>query len=82
VENSLSSYRSIVEVPLHRNVSEVVIPGVLRKYDVADLLLALAPGAVIVVNPVDGAGVPVTGPLVGAEHVPVRSRQAGQPLIW
>jgi hypothetical protein len=55
---------------------------VLRKYDVADLLLALAPGAVIVVNPVDGAGVPVTGPLVGAEHVPVRSRQAGQPLIW
>ena len=30
VENSLSSYRSIVDVPLHRNASEVAIPGVLR----------------------------------------------------
>jgi len=56
VENSLTSYRSIVDVPLNRNVSEVVIPGVLRKYDVPDLLRAIAPRPVVVVNPVDGAG--------------------------
>jgi hypothetical protein len=56
VENSLISYRSIMDVPLHRNVSEVVIPGVLRKYDVPDLVRAIAPRPVVVVNPVDGAG--------------------------
>jgi uncharacterized protein (TIGR03435 family) len=56
VDNALTSYRSIVDVPLHRNVSEVVIPGVLRKYDVPDLVRAIAPRAVVVTNPVDGAG--------------------------
>jgi hypothetical protein len=56
VDNSLTSYRSIVDVPLHRNVSEVVIPGVLRKYDVPDLVRALAPRPVVATNPVDGAG--------------------------
>ena len=34
VEKTLAAYRMIVDEPLHRNVSEVVIPGVLRKYDV------------------------------------------------
>jgi hypothetical protein len=58
VESSLTSYRSIVDVPLHRNASEVVIPGVLRKYDVHDLLRAIAPRQVQALNPVDGAGTP------------------------
>lgn len=58
-ENTLASYRSIVDEPLHRNVSEVVIPGVLRHYDVPDLLSAIAPRPVIIVNPLDAAGAPV-----------------------
>jgi len=87
VENTLSSYRSIVEVPLHRNVSEVVIPGVLRKFDVAALLLAMAPRAVVVVNPIDGAGAAVPEAefrkaLGSARHVSIRSRQAGEALDW
>jgi cephalosporin-C deacetylase-like acetyl esterase len=58
-ENTLASYRMIVEQPLHRNVSEVVIPGVLRKYDTGDLLRALTPRPVTVINPVDAQGAPV-----------------------
>ena len=59
-ENALTSYRMIVEEPIHRNVSEVVIPGVLRKYDTGDLLLALYPRPVTIINPEDAVGAPVT----------------------
>lgn len=45
VDDSLPTYRSIVEEPLSRNVSEIVIPGVLKKYDVPDLIRAAAPAA-------------------------------------
>ena len=40
VDANLPTYRSIVEEPIHRNVSEIVIPGVLKKYDVPDLIHA------------------------------------------
>jgi hypothetical protein len=52
----LTSYRMIVDQPLHRNVSEVVIPGVLRRYDVGDLLLAVSPRKISVLNPADALG--------------------------
>jgi uncharacterized protein (TIGR03435 family) len=42
VDDSLPTYRSIVDEPLSRNVSEIVIPGVLKKYDVPDLIHATA----------------------------------------
>jgi len=60
VENSLASYRMIVDEPIHRNVSEVVLPGVLRKYDIGDLLLAEYPRTVTVINPQDALGVTLT----------------------
>jgi hypothetical protein len=53
VENMLASWRMIVEQPLHRDVSEVIIPGVLRKYDIPDLIAALGPQRVIVVKSID-----------------------------
>ena len=85
VENTLASYRSIVEEPLHRDVSEVVIPGVLRNYDVGDLLMALSPRPVVVVNPRDAAGAAVTERefrkgLRAGKGVVVRSRKAGEAL--
>jgi len=46
-ENGLGSYRAIVDEPLHRGVSEVVIPGVLRKYDTEDLVRAILPRVVV-----------------------------------
>jgi cephalosporin-C deacetylase-like acetyl esterase len=95
IENSLTSYRSIVDGPMHRNASEVVIPGVLRRYDTGDLLLAISPRPVVVVNPQDAAGATVTEAefrkalapvfqsdrnLGVAQRITIRMRPAGDPL--
>ncbi|HYM09998.1 MAG TPA: acetylxylan esterase [Bryobacterales bacterium] len=59
LENTLASYRDAIDRPIHRNLDEVAIPGVLRRYDLGDLLLALSPRPVTVLNPVDALGKPV-----------------------
>jgi len=56
VENTLASYRMVLDQPLHRNISEVMIPGVLRKYDVGNLVLAISPRPVTIINPQDATG--------------------------
>jgi hypothetical protein len=58
-ETSLVSYRTALDAPLHRNLSEITIPGVLRHYDVGDLLEAIAPRAVTLLNPSDAIGQPM-----------------------
>lgn len=42
-----------VERPIHRHIYEVAVPGMLAKYDLDDLIRAIAPRKVTVVNPVD-----------------------------
>ncbi len=61
IENTLASYRMVLEQPLHRNISEIMIPGVLAKYDLGDLLVAVAPRPVTVINPQDAAGAAISG---------------------
>ncbi len=61
VEDSLASYKMVLDQPLHRNVSENVIPGVLKKYDLGDLMAALAPRPVTVINPRDATGAAIAG---------------------
>jgi cephalosporin-C deacetylase-like acetyl esterase len=56
IENSLASYRMIVDQPVHRNVSEMVIPAVLRHYDTTELLEAVYPRPVTIVAPRDAMG--------------------------
>jgi cephalosporin-C deacetylase-like acetyl esterase len=56
VANTLTSYRMIIDQPVHRNVSEIVIPGVLQHYDTTDLLTAIYPRPVIYVSPQDALG--------------------------
>lgn len=56
VESTLVSYRMALDQPLHRNISEVMIPGVLRKYDVGNLVIAIAPRPVTIINPQDATG--------------------------
>jgi cephalosporin-C deacetylase-like acetyl esterase len=58
-ENSLVSYRTALDAPLHRNLSEITIPGVLHHYDVSDLLEAIAPREVTLLNPADAIGQPM-----------------------
>jgi cephalosporin-C deacetylase-like acetyl esterase len=43
VDRAPQSFREIVNEPLHRDAPEYVIPGVLRQYDIADLIQAIAP---------------------------------------
>lgn len=59
IENTLVSYRSVLTQPLHRNLPEIALPGVVRKYDLGDLMTAIAPAPITIVNPADGMGQPV-----------------------
>ena len=56
LESLLVSYRAALDAPLHRNLSDIVLPGVLRHYDVNDLLQAIAPRDVVLVNVADAMG--------------------------
>jgi cephalosporin-C deacetylase-like acetyl esterase len=60
IENTLISYRRAITQSLHRNLPEIALPGVLRAYDLGDLMLAIAPAPVTVLNPVDAVGQPVS----------------------
>ena len=50
IEDGLLSYASFARTPIHRQIFEWVIPGVLGKYDLPDLVAALAPRPVELVN--------------------------------
>jgi cephalosporin-C deacetylase-like acetyl esterase len=50
VEDTPASFRNIVNEPLHRNAPEIVVPGVLRYYDIPDLIKAIAPLPVTVLT--------------------------------
>ena len=56
LERLLESYESVVTHKIHRGVFESVVPGVLKAYDVPDLLAAVAPRPVWVANAVDPLG--------------------------
>ncbi len=59
VQDTIASYRLAVDRPLHRNLYDVAIPGVLRRYDLDHILGVLGPTAVTVLNPVDAYGNPL-----------------------
>jgi hypothetical protein len=50
IEGGLLSYASVARTPIHRRIFETVVPGVLGKYDLPDLVAALAPRPVWLVN--------------------------------
>ncbi len=54
-ENTLVSYRNALEAPMHRNLSEYAIPGILKHYDVNDLI-SLTKAKIAAANPVDAVG--------------------------
>jgi hypothetical protein len=51
-----ATYRSSVDEPISRDLPEIALPGVLLHYDLPDLLTALAPRRVVVIDPVDASG--------------------------
>jgi cephalosporin-C deacetylase-like acetyl esterase len=56
LEGMLASYQTIIRQRIHRQVFEQVIPGVLRSYDLPDVVAALAPRQVWIVNGVNALG--------------------------
>ena len=56
LHHTIASYRAAVDHPIYRGLYDVMVPGVVRKYDMDDLLAALAPRAVTVIGPADQLG--------------------------
>ncbi|HZT28606.1 MAG TPA: acetylxylan esterase [Bryobacteraceae bacterium] len=50
LEDGLVSYESIARTPIHRRIFDSVVPGVLGEYDLTDLVAALAPRPVTLLN--------------------------------
>jgi hypothetical protein len=81
VENTLASYRMVLDQPLHRNISDVMIPGVLTKYDVGNLVMAISPRPVTIVNPQDATGTVIEdGFSFPAKGVRVIARAPNDPI--
>ncbi len=73
LEETLVSYRALARAPVHRQVFDVVLPGVLRAYDLDDLVSALAPRRVRLVNLQNALGQPL--PVSEAEEWYARARE-------
>lgn len=56
LDSTLLTFRSAIEAPVTKNLAQSVIPGVLRSYDLDDLLVALGTRRATLVHPLDGAG--------------------------
>jgi hypothetical protein len=52
----LSSYQSLIDSRLHRYAYQQVLPGVIRHFDLADLVKAIAPRTVSMRGTVDAMG--------------------------
>ncbi len=64
LDGMLVSYESIVTHRIHRNIYESLVPGVLKVYDLPDLVAVMAPRPVWLVDLVDP-----TGTRLGADEV-------------
>ncbi len=57
-EGAITSYMEIVRAKLHQNIADIVIPGVLRDFDLPDLAASIAPRAIWIVDPRNPDGTP------------------------
>ena len=56
LESSLLSYRTALDAGLHKNLSEILIPGVLTRYDTPQLMQAIFPRPIVLINPANAMG--------------------------
>jgi cephalosporin-C deacetylase-like acetyl esterase len=85
LQDTIASYRLAVDRPLHRNLYDVALPGVLRRYDLDHILSDLGTTAVTLLNPVDAYGnqlrlEPLRKQYSSAGHVRVENRGRRDPL--
>jgi len=97
LDESPTSYRAILGHSIHKDLPESLLPGVLRVFDVGDLLLALAPRPVVLLDPVDAVAQPLgraeadrelgdvlaaDRALSGGDSIHIVRRARGAPFRW
>ncbi len=75
LERMLLSYAAVLDRPIHRQIFENVVRGVLRSYDLPTLAAAISPRPVVIVDAVDSAGNLVKLERVRSEYGGVGSGQ-------
>ena len=60
LDGMLASYDMVVRRALNRGVFEQVVPGVLKSYDLPDLIAALSPRTAMIADAIDPMGTPLT----------------------
>lgn len=68
----LAAYRAVVEADRCTHPVSGFVPGVLLRYDLPDLVGALAPGTVLIANPLDAAGGVLSPEAAGAAYAQAR----------
>ncbi len=78
-DNSVASYLDIVRAQEHQGVLDIIIPGVLKDFDLPDLVKAIGPGKIWVINPRSPEGSQAAVDHVAAEYGPkVRVLESGR----
>ena len=80
LDQTLVSYRLAVDRPVTRGLYDVLVPGVLKKYDLDDLLAAVSPRPVTLVDPADQLGKPLQAAHKWPVNVKLAQRSATDPL--
>ena len=70
VEQSIDSWMDVVATPLCKHQLGHVVPGALERYDLPDLVRAIAPRPVTIRNPLDATGEP-------KQETPPKQEEAG-----
>jgi hypothetical protein len=60
IAHSLTTFQSVVDADVHRDIPESVIPNVLEHYDLDDLMIAIGPRLITVLNPINADGTALT----------------------
>jgi dienelactone hydrolase len=69
---ALASYRAVVEADRCAHPVSGFVPGVLLRYDLPDLVGALAPASALIANPLDAAGEVLSPEAAGAAYAQAR----------
>ncbi len=68
IEGALTSYMELARAPRHEGVLDLIVPGVLRQFDLPDLARSIAPRRLWIVNPTDSMGLPATANEYGSQQ--------------
>jgi cephalosporin-C deacetylase-like acetyl esterase len=76
VSNSLLSYMTAVHAKTHKGLIGVVVPGVLREFDLPDVAAAIAPRPLQISDSRDALGAPIAETAVAEAYRPAMKRYA------